>query len=180
MTTLQYLTHTEVTNIPIETLDLQDVIMENGEYHINDTDWNVHAGKTLREETKHYARGEKVSVKALTAIKSILENAVLRDTEISEISSKNKTKETAFMHKFYTPVTYGGKEYIAKVSVEEYLDEGSGTIKRKAYHLQSIKIEAADGHATDKMSASMSRSDTASIDSISDLFKLVKTSDKNP
>ena len=170
---------TPIKPVPIETLDIQDVIMQSGEYRINDTDWNVHAGATLRDETKHYSRGEKVSVKALSAIKDILNNAVLLDTEVSEASSSKKSVNTAFMHKLYTPIRYNGNTYIAKISVEEYLSP-SDTIERKAYHLQNIKIEAADGSATDNnISASRPRSDTASINSISDLFKFVKTFDKN-
>lgn len=169
---------TPIKTVPVETIDLSEAILNKGDYYVPDTDWTIHAGKTLREETKHYARGEKVSVKALTAIKDILDNAILLDTEVSEKTSKNKAENTAFMHKLYCPIQHNNETYIAKISVEEFLN-ASNDIERKAYHLQSIKIETADGHAIDNTSTSMSRSDTVSINSISDLFKFVKSFDKN-
>ena len=66
-----------------------------------------------------------------------------------------------------------------QISVEEFLNL-SNNIERKAYHLQSIKIETADGHAIDKnISTSMSRSNTVSINTVSQLFQFVKLYDKN-
>ncbi len=168
----------KIKAVTVENIDLADVVMQNGEYTNPDTGWTIHAGKTLREETKHYARGEKVSVKALNDVKNILENAVLLDTEVSTPNSNNKKPGTAFMHKLYAPITYRGKQYISKLTVEEYFDEGSDSVKRKGYHLAAIKIEAAGGHFTEN-SADMSRSGTASIDSIADLHELVKTYDKD-
>jgi hypothetical protein len=167
---------TPITYTEVDTLDIADVVMQNGDYTISDTKWTVHAGKTLREETVHYARGKQVSVKALSAVRDILSNAILLDTEISSVSSSKKSPNTAFMHKLYAPIQYDGREYIAKVTVEEYYDEGSDTVKRKAYHLQSIKIETADGRFG--VSSYSPRSDTVSIHSVSDLFSLVKQYDK--
>lgn len=115
----------------------------------------------------------------MSAIKDILNNAVLLDTEISEKNTNKKSKNTAFMHKLYCPIQYNNKTYIAKVSVEEFLSP-SNDIERKAYHLQSIKIETADGRATNKIAlASTPRSDAVSIDRVSQLFTLVKRLDKN-
>lgn len=170
---------TPISPVEVGTIDLESVAMENGDYDIQDTKWTVHAGVTLKEETEHYARGKKVSVRALSAIKDILNNAILFDTEVSVRDSKNKALGTALMHKLYTPIVYGGKTYIAKVSVEEFLDTSTNEIKRKAYHLKGIKIETADGRAIEgNPTTSTSRSDTVSIKSISDLFNLVKTYDK--
>ena len=45
---------------------------------------------------------------------------------------------------------YNNVLYIAKVSVEEYLDNTSNKLKHKAYHLKGIKIETADGWSMDK------------------------------
>lgn len=171
---------TPISPVEVGTIDLESVVMENGDYDIQDTKWTVHAGVTLKEETEHYARGKKVSVRALSAIKDILNNAILFDTEVSVRDSKNKALGTALMHKLYTPIVYGGKTYIAKVSVEEFLDTSTNEIKRKAYHLKGIKIETADGRAIEgNPTTSTSRSDTVSIKSISDLFNLVKTYDKD-
>ena len=57
--------------VSVPTIDISDVVLEKGDYTISDTGWTVHAGKTLREETSHYARGEKVSVKALSTLSLI-------------------------------------------------------------------------------------------------------------
>ncbi len=168
----------KVSITEVETINIDDAVMANGDYKIEDTGWTIHAGKTLREETKHYAREKKISVRALSTIEQILNNSVLLDTEVSVPDSKNKSDGTALMHKLYTIIQYDGKLYIAKTTVEEYLDTNSKTIKRKGYHLRAIKIETAGGRATEETSASTSRPDTVSINSISDLFNLVKTYDK--
>lgn len=73
---------------------------------------------------------------------------------------------------------YEEKTYIAKISVEEFLDTNTNEIKRKAYHLKGIKIETADGRAIEgNPTNSTSRSDTISIESIADLFQVVKPYD---
>ena len=168
----------EINTVTVNNIDLEDVVMQNGDYRNEDTGWSIQAGRTLRSETKHYARGEKISVKALNDIQNIIRNAVLLDTEISSPASNKKSPNTAFMHKLYAPIIYNGKPYIAKISVEEFFDEGTETVKRKGYHLAAIKIEAAGGRYID-FSTISPRSDTASIDSISDLYSLVKSFDKD-
>ncbi len=190
----------KIKTVTVENIDLADVVMQNGDYGNTDTGWTIHAGMTLRDETKHYARGEKVSFKALNDVKNILENAVLLDTEISVKDSNKKSPGTAFMHKLYAPILYKGKSYIAKINVEEYFDEGTSSVKRKGYHLTAIKIEAADGSyadfsttaprsdtasteavnrsLTDYSSATTPQVESASVDSIADLHGLVKIYDE--
>ena len=69
--------------------------------------------------------------------------------------------------------------YVAKISVEEYYNEGTNSVDRKAYHLQGIKIEpVGEGYAGNKSAISL-RSDTGSTISISDLFSFVKRFDKD-
>ena len=69
---------------------------------------------------------------------------------------------------------------IVRLCAEEFDDVNSDGAIKRAYQLQTVKIETADGHAIDNnISTSMSRSDTVSINTVSDLFNLVKTSDKN-
>ena len=114
----------EVEVPKVDTIAIDDVVLDSGDYHINDTGWNVYAGKTLREETRHYARGEKISYRALKSIEAILGNAVLLDTTVSQLSSANKSKGTAFMHKLYTMFFYDDNPYLAKVSIEEFYDYG--------------------------------------------------------
>lgn len=172
-------TKTSATIVDVPTIEIDDVSMENGDYIISDTGWVVHAGTRLKGETEHYARGKRISVKALTTIEKILNNAILLDTEVSLKDSIKKEDTTFFMHKLYAPIRYDGVVYIAKVSVEEFIDTSTNESKRKAYHLRAIKIETADGWSKDNNESSYTpRSNTVSIDSISDLVEFVKTYDK--
>lgn len=116
---------------------------------------------------------EKGFGKSLNAIKLILKNAVLLDTEVSINDSSKKALNTMFMHKLYTSIEYDGRKYIAKISVEEFYDMGTNSIKKKVYHLRTIKIEPADGRSEGNPSTTP-RSDTNSIKSVSDLFTFVK------
>ena len=169
---------TEKINIvSVPTIDIKDATLEYGDYHINDTGWDVYAGRTLKDDTMHHSGGERINVKSLNAIESILKNAVLFDTVVSENNTNKKAKNTAFLHKLYTPITYNNSEYIAVTTVEEYYNESVNDISRRAYNLKSIKIEPADGRL-EKISTSP-MSDTGSTISISDLYSLVKSNDKN-
>ncbi len=99
---------------------------------------------------------------------------MLLDAEVSVKDSSKKHNETAFMHKFYAPVTYDGQQYIAKISVEEYGARNQG---RRFYNLRGIKIDPAGG-APDGMPSYGTVPDAKSMISISDLFALVKQYDK--
>ncbi len=168
----------KIKTVTVENIDLNDVVMQNGDYSNPDTGWTIHAGSLLEGDTISHARGEKISVKVLNDVKNILENAVLLDTEISERNSNKKSSGTAFMHKLYAPITYNGKPYIAKISVEEFLDVADEKIKRRGYNLRAIKIEAVNRSLTDNTSATTPQVETASIGSIADLHNLVKTYDE--
>lgn len=169
---------TEKINIvSVPTIDIKDATLEYGDYHINDTGWDVYAGRTLKDDTTHHSGGERINVKSLNSIESILQNAVLFDTVVSENNTNKKAKYTAFLHKLYTPITYNNSEYIAVTTVEEYYNESVNDVSRRAYNLKSIKIEPADGRL-EKISTSP-MSDTGSTISISDLYSLVKSNDKN-
>ena len=128
---------TNIVSVP--TIDIKDAVLEYGDYHIKDTDWNVYAGRTLKDDTIHHSGGERINVKSLNSIESILENAVLLDTVVSENNTNKKAKYTAFLHKLYTPITYNSKEYLAVATVEEYYDESKNGVSRRAYNLKNIK-----------------------------------------
>lgn len=166
---------TNVVTVP--TIDIRDAVLEYGDYHIKDTNWDVYAGRTLKDDTTHHSGGERINVKSLNSINTILENAVLLDTVVSENNTNKKAKYTAFLHKLYTPIIYNSKEYLAVTTVEEYYDESKNGVSRRAYNLKNIKIESADGRL-EKISTSP-MSDTDSTISISDLYALVKSYDKD-
>jgi hypothetical protein len=73
----------------------------------------------------------------------------------------------------YCPVVTNGKKAIAKVTVEEY---GSKATGRRFYNLRGIKIDLAGG-APDTRVSYDTMPNTRPINSISDLFALVKQYD---
>lgn len=168
---------TPMAPVTVQTIDIADATVQSGEYENKDTGWTVRAGKLLEGETKHHTGGERINVRALSSIQKILENSVLLDSIVSSKNSKKKNKNTAFMHKFYAVIKYEGKEYIAKTTIEEYYNETDDNIARRAYHLKGIKIESAGGQLG--VSPSSPEPDTDSTHSVADLYKFVKTYDKD-
>ncbi len=149
--------------------------MPTGTFTNKDSDWAISAGNIGKNDTNSHSGREKVSVKMLSEIKNIIENAVLLDTEVSEKTSSKKHNETLFMHKLYSPVIFNNDLYIAKVTVEEYGAENGG---RRFYNLKGIKIDPAGGTPNVKTSYG-TMPDARSEYSISDLYALVKSYDKD-
>ena len=167
----------QVKIVSVPTIDISQVVLAKGDYYIEDTGWNVYAGKTLNDDTRHHSGGNRINVKALNSIDAILSNSVLLDTIVSERNTKKKSENTAFLHKLYTLIKYGEQLYIAKSTVEEYYNETISDISRRAYNLSAIKIEPVGGQLG--MNSSSSRPDTSSMISISDLYGFVKQFDKD-
>ena len=153
------------TNIvAVPTIDISEASMPHGDYSVDDTGWNVYAGTIMNDDTRHHSGGNRVNVKSLNAVESILKNAILLDTIVSEPNTKKKSANTAFLHKLYTPIEYDGRSYIAKSTVEEFYNETTKGVSRRAYNLKAIKIEPAGGQLG--ISSSSSRPVTDSTLSI--------------
>ncbi len=167
----------QIKIVSVPTIDIYQASLVNGNYVIKDTGWNVYAGKTLNDDTRHHSGGNRINVKSLNAIEAILDNAVLLDTIVSEKDTKKKSENTAFLHKLYTIIQYNNRQYIAKTTVEEYYNETIDDVSRRAYNLKAIKIEPVGGQIGDNSSSSIP--DTSSIISISDLYKFVNSFDKD-
>lgn len=167
----------QIKIVSVPTIDISQVSLVNGNYVVKDTGWNVYAGKTLNDDTRHHSGGNRINVKALNAIEAILDNAVLLDTIVSAKDTKKKSDNTAFLHKLYTIIQYNGRKYIAKTTVEEYYNETINDISRRAYNLKAIKIEPVGGQLGENSSSSIP--DTSSMISISDLYEIVKSFDKD-
>ena len=164
--------------ITVPTIDISQAQLYSGNYKINDTGWDVYAGKTLNDDTRHHSGGQRINVKALNVVESILNNSILLDTIVSKPDTNKKSPNTAFLHKLYTLIEYENQMYISKVSVEEFYNQGKNGISRKAYNLKAIKIEPAGGQFRIKNSSS-SVPVTDSTYSISDLYEFVKSYDKD-
>ncbi len=166
----------EVRIVSVPTINISEAILQKGDYQIEDTGWIVYAGKNLNDDTRHHSGGNRVNVKALNSIGSILSNSILLDTIVSKPDTKKKSDKTAFLHKLYTLIKYDGQYYIAKTTIEEYYNETIKNAARRAYNLKAIKIEPVGGQLGLKSSSSIPG--TSSIVSIADLYELVKTYDK--
>ena len=142
-----------------------------------DTDWkNITVGRQGIDDTISHSGKAKASEKSLSEIGTLIENAVLLDTEASDPTKNKKSKYTAFMHKLYAPITYNGIPYVAKITIEEYYENG-GT-KKKFYNLQNIEMSPTGvGFNSEEDTAQIAKiGDNVTI---SDLFALVKRYDKN-
>lgn len=145
----------------------------------NDTNWSIQISRKGLEDTIRYAfkQNNNISYDMLYSVQQLIKNAVLLDSQICERNKNNKAQNTAFMHNMYSICKVGTEFYIAKLKVEEFSNAIGGTNKR-LYNLQDIKIESLQAISlTDKQLHSATYND--SNISISDLFKIVKTFDKD-
>ena len=166
----------KVKIVSVPTIDISQASLTKGNYTVEDTGWQVYAGKVLNDDTRHHTGGNRVNVKSLNTIDAILNNAILLDTIVSQPDTNKKSANTAFLHKLYTVIKYDNQLYIAKTTIEEYYNETVKDISRRAYNLKAIKIEPAGGQLG--INSSSSVPDASSVYSISDLYKYVKSYDK--
>jgi len=78
------------------------------------------------------------------------------------------------MHKLYSPITQNGKNYIAKITVEEYMDNCD--TRKRFYNLHDIEISpsSVDFISNENPNQYAKLGDDITV---SDLFNLVKTYD---
>ncbi len=142
-----------------------------------DTGWDINVSGKVFNETKSH--NQKYNLKArpyLEYINSIVENAVLLDSHTIS-SDKAKSQNSAIMHSLYAVADIGNGKELLKLYVEELNDvNNDGTIKR-AYQLQNIESQQMSDRVQEKSLAPSAS--TADIYTVSQLFNLVKTSDKN-
>lgn len=142
-----------------------------------DTGWDINVSGKVFNETKSH--NQKYNLKArpyLEYINSIVENAVLLDSHTIS-SDKAKSQNSAIMHSLYAIADIGNSKELLKLYVEELNDVNSdGTIKR-AYQLQNIESQQMSDRVQEKSLAPSAS--TADIYTVSQLFNLVKASDKN-
>ncbi len=182
------------TRIPVIELEKKDIsfaqikeevksgIIERGNVINSDTKWNITISRKGLEDTIRYAdkHNDNVPYNLLEKVKYILENSVLLDSQISDDNKNNKANSTGIMHKLYAAVKIGNEPYIAKSTVEEFFNgniKNPDTLKR-LYNLQDIKIEPLK-----TISFTGNRLHSAIFNgtdiSISDLFEVVKSCDKD-
>lgn len=182
------------TRIPVIELEKKDIsfaqikeevksgIIERGNVINSDTKWNITISRKGLEDTIRYAdkHNDNAPYNLLEKVNYILENSVLLDSQISDDNKNNKANSTGIMHKLYAAVKIGNEPYIAKSTVEEFFNgniKNPDTLKR-LYNLQDIKIEPLK-----TISFTGNRLHSAIFNgtdiSISDLFEVVKSCDKD-
>ena len=142
-----------------------------------DTNWNIQVTKDVFDDTLHYASKEKTYLeRLLTNIDSVITNAILLDTTVSEKSTSNKKGSTHFMHYMYSLVEYNGNPFLAKIAVEEYGNDSN----HRAYNVERIKMSALSRAQYSQMKSAYRGKFASNADgiSIADLFSLVKQYDK--
>ncbi len=169
--------HQKDVFINVLTMDRLDGKNPRGQFKNEDTGWIINSSSVGYDETISHSGKDKKSVIAMRNIDKIIKNAVLFDTEVSHPGRGKKSIYTAFMHKFYAPISIDGKKYIAKMAVDESYLPGQKETNKKFYHVRSIEIETASSVGIGFNHTPIIE-DTASTVSIADLYRLVKYYDK--
>lgn len=153
---------------------IADKSSERGTTKNNDTGWDIIVSKKVSKETEHQSSAAvKNAVKYLPYINDITQNSILLS---SEISNKDNSLSLMF-HSMYSYTEAMGYPALLKLKVEELADEKSGQSVRRDYILQSIEEEPI---SESKRLSKAHQSDTGSSTvSISDLYALVKSYDKD-
>ena len=148
-----------------------------GKIKNRDTGWDIQVSGKVFNETKSHNRNYNIeALPYLDYINSIVENAVLLDSyAIPE--KKTKSPNSVMMHSLYAVADMGNGREILKLYIEELNDvNADGTMKR-AYQLQNIENQQLNDRVQGKTLAPSAS--TADIDTIADLFAVVKQKDKN-
>ena len=147
---------------------------ERGKVKNTDTGWDILVSRQVFKETQHHSsESVKNAVKYLPYIGDITQNAVLLS---SEMSGKENSLSVMF-HTFYGYTEVMGYPALLRLKVEELIDEKSGESIRRNYILQTIEEEPI---SESKRFSKAHQSETgSSVNSISDLYALVKTYDKD-
>lgn len=152
--------------------------LENGRETNADTgmvlSWNAH---DFSRETVIHAARDKVALEAIDYLPEIIREAILLDTKVSMPTSKSKMQNTAFMHSFYTVYANNNGTYLLKLYAEEALNNKGTNSFTRAYQLKDIRKIAALGYGVLGENSPLSGANTATINTVADLFAAVKQYD---
>ena len=153
-----------------------DTKQDNRKSVVNkDTDWKIQTSKQVHKETTHHSgSAEKNAVKYLPYIDDITRNAVLFSSEISDKDNPN----SLMFHIMYAYTEVMGYPALLKLKIEELFYHNfteSGELMRD-YILQNVEEESVSER--NRLSRSNHSNTNSSDISIADLYKLVKTYDK--
>ena len=155
-----------------------------GTYDNADTGWSVAVSREGESNTISHAGSEKLSEFGLAGIKSLIENAVLLDTEVHEHHSNNAANELiAFDHRLYAlGENEQGEIGLYRITVEEYYQSKKQQNEKRFHNLKHIeKIADIAGRRTydQRRSGGSANGDSAITYSIADLYAFVKKYDSD-
>jgi hypothetical protein len=151
----------------------------------NETGWQIRISSDGENNTRAHAGGAGLSVEALTAIRSLVENSILLDTEVHEHHSNNskseQTDRIAFDHKLYSlGMTEDNRVALYRITVEEKYQDKKHPHDLRFHNLKYIEKVAdfVPGLTYAKLrSADTFRDKSTTTYSVSDLYEFVKKYD---
>ena len=154
--------------------------------------WKVVISGHGERNTRGHSGEKKKSVAGLTNIKSLVENAVLFNTEVHEHHDNNAVNDyIAFDHKLYSlGVNKNGSVALYRITVEEYYQDWRHPDSKRFHNLKYVEEVAQipvknvadnlEGRQDFDESRAVSFDETsATTYSIADLYGFVKTFDKD-
>lgn len=159
--------------------DVKSQIIPRGVIINTDTNWTIQISRRGLEDTLTYSRKHKDQniYSMIYHTNSLVSNSILLDSVITEKNNDNKAFNSIFMHKLYSICRIDKLPCIVKIAIEEFLGNKNDTIKR-LYNLQDINIEPIKLATFADKRLAFSVLNGSNI-SISDLFQIVKTFDKD-
>ena len=145
-----------------------------------DMDRLISWGDTLKSESRvHTKRDAPYFAQLLGNIEDIVQSAVYLDTSVSKPTSDKKMKNTAFIHSLYSIADVNNERWLVRLYVEEALpNSGTGDSFTRAYEVKNIKKIGSFAKGVLSENGGLTQAaEPISIDTISDLFALVKKYD---
>ena len=147
-----------------------------GKIKNRDTGWDIQVSGKVFNESKHFADKNQRALPYLDYINSIVENAVLLDSyAIPE--NKAKSPNSVMMHSLYAIADIGKGKELVKLYIEEINDVNSDGTMKRAYQLQNIENQQSGVIGSGNIPSQITQ--TADVNTVSQLFNLVKQKDKN-
>lgn len=145
-----------------------------------DTGKTVSWGQQLKGETGIKYGKESDVFGFLDSIGSIVENAILLNSETSQKNKARKMDGTAFMHKFYALVeNKEGNVSLVRMTAEEVINPTDGSGFTRAYELNEIKEVARLRMSVHSKTGGLTQEASTYKHSVATLHDLVKRYDKN-
>ena len=133
-----------------------------------------------RESYIHSNSANKSDVLNLSAnVSELLDKAVLLETEVSDDSAKSKMPNTEFMHSLYSIAKTNDKIVLTRIYIEQAFSEKSNSDFYRAYDIKYVEKVAEIDNGVLLENKGLTWSLSATQNSISDLYSLVKNYDKD-